>query len=68
MKAFLRTVFGLIVDDWWLVDGIIISIVIAYLALKFGMNPSYTGWLLLLLIIGTLLVSLQIEFRKKTKL
>ncbi|MFC5452797.1 hypothetical protein [Paenibacillus aestuarii] len=67
MKAALQMVIGLIFDDWWLGIGLLVSIALSYFAIRNGMNLQYAGWMLLLLIVATLLLSLIMEFRKKSK-
>lgn len=65
MKAALQTIIGLIFDDWWLGVGLLVSIVITYLAVAAGLDAQVSGWLLVLLIVGTLILSLAVEYRKK---
>jgi len=67
MKAMIRTIIGLIFDDWWLAGGILISIFIAYFSIQIGFNVQLTGWLLLILIVGILTLSLRKEYLKKIK-
>jgi FtsH-binding integral membrane protein len=65
VKAILKTAIGLIFDDWWLAVGLVLSIVVTYLAVSAGMEAQLSGWLLVLLCVGTLLLSLGVEYRKK---
>jgi hypothetical protein len=67
MKAALKTVIGLVFDDWWMGVGIMVSIVISYFVVSGGVDAQMSGWLLLLLMIGTLILSLTMEYRKKTR-
>ncbi len=67
MIAALKTIIGLVFDDWWMGIGIMFSILITYLAIHNELNTQMSGWLLLVLIIGTLILSLNIEYRKKSK-
>jgi hypothetical protein len=65
MIAALKTIIGLIFDDWWMGIGLIFSILITYFAVHSGLDAQLSGWLLLILIIGTLILSLNVEYRKK---
>jgi hypothetical protein len=65
MKAALKTIIGLIFDDWWMGIGLIFSILITYFAIHSGLDAQLSGWLLLILIVGTLILSLNVEYRKK---
>jgi hypothetical protein len=67
MKAALKTIIGLIFDDWWMGIGLTISILMTYVAIQSGLDAQMSGWLLVLLIIGTLILSLNVEYRKKSK-
>jgi hypothetical protein len=67
MSAALKTIIGLIFDDWWLGVGLLISIVITYFSVANGVDAQMSGWLLLILIMGTLLLSLRMEYLKKVK-
>jgi hypothetical protein len=67
MIAALKTIIGLIFDDWWMGIGLIFSILITYFAIHIGLDAQMSGWLLLILIIGTLILSLNVEYRKKKK-
>jgi hypothetical protein len=67
MSAALKTIIGLIFDDWWLAVGLLISIVITYFSVANGVDAQMSGWLLLILIMGTLLLSLRMEYLKKVK-
>jgi hypothetical protein len=65
MNKIVKTILGLIIDDWWLAIGILLSILLTSIALKFQMSPFAASWLLFTLIIVTLILSLTMEFRKK---
>jgi hypothetical protein len=67
MSAALKTIIGLVFDDWWLGVGLLISIVITYLSIANGLDAQMSGWLLLIMIIGTLILSLSMEYLKKVK-
>jgi hypothetical protein len=67
MIAALKTIIGLIFDDWWMGIGLMLSILITYFAIQSGLDVQISGWLLLILIIGTLILSLNVEYRKKSK-
>jgi hypothetical protein len=67
MIAALKTIIGLIFDDWWMGIGLMFSILITYFAIHSGLDAQMSGWLLLILIIGTLVLSLNVEYRKKRK-
>jgi hypothetical protein len=67
MIAALKTIIGLIFDDWWMGIGLMFSILISYFAIQSGLDAQMSGWLLLILIIGTLILSLIVEYRKKSK-
>jgi hypothetical protein len=67
MKAALKTIIGLVFDDWWLGLGLLLSIVLTSFFVQNGMDAQMSGWLLLLMILGTLILSLYMEYRKKFK-
>jgi hypothetical protein len=67
MMAALKTIIGLIFDDWWMGIGLIFSILITYFAIQSGLDAQWSGWLLLILMVGTLILSLNVEYRKKSK-
>jgi hypothetical protein len=67
MIAALKTIIGLIFDDWWMGIGLLFSILMTYFAIRSGLDAQMSGWLLLILIIGTLTLSLNVEYRKKSK-
>jgi FtsH-binding integral membrane protein len=67
MITALKTIIGLIFDDWWMAIGLLISILITYFAIQSGMDVQMSGWLLLILMIGALILSLNVEYRKKSK-
>jgi hypothetical protein len=67
MIAALKTIIGLIFDDWWMGIGLMFSILMTYFAIHSGLDAQMSGWLLVLLIIGTLILSLNVEYRKKSK-
>jgi len=67
MRAALKTIIGLVFDDWWLGIGLLISIGITYFFIAIGADTQISGWLLLIFIIGTLILSLCMEYLKKTK-
>jgi hypothetical protein len=63
MKSLLRIAFGLIVDDWWLAAGIVVSVALVYGAIRTGaLGTSAAGWLLLALMLATLVLSLRMEY------
>jgi hypothetical protein len=47
--------------------GLLISILISYFAIQSGLDVQMSGWLLLILMIGALILSLNVEYRKKSK-
>jgi hypothetical protein len=67
MIAALKTIIGLIFDDWWMGIGLMFSILITYFAIQSGLDVQMSGWLLFILIIGALILSLNVEYRKKSK-
>jgi FtsH-binding integral membrane protein len=67
MITALKTIIGLIFDDWWMAIGLLISILISYFAIQSGLDVQMSGWLLLILMIGALILSLNVEYRKKSK-
>ncbi|SEB98529.1 hypothetical protein [Paenibacillus sp. GP183] len=67
MIAALKTIIGLIFDDWWMGIGLLFSILITYFAIQGGLDAQMSGWLLVILIIGALILSLNVEYRKKSK-
>lgn len=67
MKSAIKTIVGLVFDDWWLFFGVIVSIVLSYAALKVGIGAQTSGWIWLVLIVITLTLSLTMEFRRKTR-
>lgn len=67
MKAVLKTAIGLVFDDWWLGIGLLVSILLSYLCISGGIDAQLSGWVLLLLMIGTLVLSLRMEFLKLAK-
>jgi hypothetical protein len=67
MKRVLQTIIGLVFDDWWLGIGLLVSIVITYFAVANGLDAQMSGWLLLLLNIGSLILSLGMEYRRKVQ-
>jgi hypothetical protein len=67
MKAVFQTILGLIIDDWWLAIGLLISITVTSVLVNQRFDASSGGWLLLLLILVTLILSLTMEYRKKTR-
>jgi hypothetical protein len=67
MIAILKTILGLVFDDWWLVGGLLISIVVTYFFIDNGVDAELSGWFLLIMIIGALILSLWMEYKKKIK-
>lgn len=67
MKNVVRILIGLIFDDWWLGLGLLLSIAVTYIAVAGGMNQQTGGWLLLLCMLGTLILSLVMEYRRRVK-
>jgi hypothetical protein len=67
MKRVLQTIIGLVFDDWWLGIGLLVSIVITYFAVANGLDAQMSGWLLLFLNIGSLILSLGMEYRRKVQ-
>lgn len=64
MKTVLKTALGLVFDDWWLGIGLLASILLSYLCISAGADAQLSGWILLLLMVGTLMISLRMEFLK----
>jgi FtsH-binding integral membrane protein len=67
MRAILKTILGLVFDDWWLAGGLLISIVATYFLIDTGVDAEVSGWFLLLMIIAALILSLWFEYKKKSK-
>ncbi|MCZ8512239.1 hypothetical protein O9H85_07315 [Paenibacillus filicis] len=65
MKSVFQTILGLLIDDWWLGIGILVSILVTFFALHMGLSEMASGWVLTLLLVGTLLLSLTMEYRRK---
>ncbi|WP_282942113.1 hypothetical protein [Paenibacillus sp. RC67] len=65
MKALFQTILGLLIDDWWMGIGIIMSILITAGLIRMELSDAITGWLLTLFLILTLFLSLSVEYRKK---
>jgi hypothetical protein len=68
LKKVLQTILGLIIDDWWLAIGIIVSILVTSLWINQQFSAASGAWLLTILTFMTLVVSLIMEYRKKTHL
>jgi hypothetical protein len=67
MKAVLQTILGLIIDDWWLAIGILVSITMTSLLIHQHVSAALASWLFALLICLTLILSLVMEYRKKLR-
>ncbi|TDF98101.1 hypothetical protein [Paenibacillus piri] len=67
MKAVFQTILGLIIDDWWLAAGILLSIVLTGGLLDMNVSPSAGAWVLTVLTLLTLILSLTMEYRRKTR-
>lgn len=65
MKALFQTIRGLLIDDWWMGIGIVMSIILTYGFVNLDMSNVAAGWLLTLFLIITLFLSLTVEYRKK---
>lgn len=67
MKSVWKTLVGLIVDDWWLALGVAVSLLIAPLSLKAGLEPHFGGLELFVLLACALVLSLRLEYRRTTR-
>ncbi|WCK54590.1 hypothetical protein PP175_00485 [Aneurinibacillus sp. Ricciae_BoGa-3] len=67
MKSAAQTVIGLIVDDWWMGIGLVLSMVLTKVLMTNGVSPEEASWLFLILVVATLVLSLYTEYRKKTR-
>ena len=67
MRKVFKALLGLVFDDWWLAGGLLISIIAAYLLIDFGVDAQFSGWVLLVMVIGALTLSLWTEYKKKSR-
>ncbi|MFD0675526.1 MULTISPECIES: hypothetical protein [unclassified Paenibacillus] len=67
MKTVLQTILGLIIDDWWLAIGILLSITVTSIFIYNNFSSAAGAWLLAILTLLTLPLSLVMEYRKKMR-
>lgn len=67
MMGALKTIIGLVFDDWYLGIGTIVAIVLTKVLMVSGVTPTFGGAVLLIVILLSLSVSLMVEYNKKKK-
>lgn len=63
--AVLKTIIGLVFDDWWLAFGTLFAIVLTKVALVMGLKTNISGVVLIAIILISLIISLSVEYKKK---